>query len=281
MNSTPFDSLLALAQAEFAAGALENAIRYCEQAREIAQQLGNQLMEAVALHRIGAAESERGNLERAASLLSAAAEIYKSKSCEDALAAVLIDQGIVAKDAGEYDLAEKIYQKALELGQRKAMRSIVLAAKGNLAQLARRRGDSATAIALLQDVIPEFERLEQWDTLLPLLDTLAATAIETKRYDVALSASKKLQTLATNTNQLDLHAATTANMGHVYNLLHQFEDSKRAYEEALDCFRRLGDVKGMSHCYVGLASAAQIIGTDAEMILYLRLAKDPTADSME
>jgi tetratricopeptide (TPR) repeat protein len=281
MKNARFDSLLELGLSEYAAGSLDNAIRHYEHARRIAQQLGNRSIEAVALHRIGATESERGNLERAARLLSVAAETFKLEGSEDALAAVLIDQGIVAKDAGDYDLAKEFYSKALELGQKRALASITLAAKANLAQLARRRGDSATAIALLQDIVPEFERMENWASLIPMLSTLAVIATETQHHDVAVNAWKRLQLLGRKTNRLDLLATAAANLGHVYNALNQFKESRQAYEDALGCFRRLGNVEGMSNCYLGLASAAQIIGSEAEMKRYLYLAQNPPADPAE
>jgi len=272
------DSLLALSQAEFAAGSLDNAIKYAEEVRRIAEDRGDKSLEALALHRIAGAESERGNNERADKLLTVVAERFRADGAEEVLAGVWIDQGIVAKDLGRFDLAEQLYSKAIEVSRKNGWKSVLVSAQANLAQLARRRGQLDTAVTLLDDVVSYMEANEDWNSLGPMLNILMEVSIETERYAKLLDVAQKLKAVAQKTDNVYVLAAATANMGYAYNNLHKFQEAKAAYQEALEYFMTVNDLRGVSNCYSGLASVAQIIGTEEEMLTYLYLAQNPTSD---
>jgi tetratricopeptide (TPR) repeat protein len=278
-TNAKIDSLLALSHAEFVAGSLDNAIKYAEEVRRIAEEQGEKSLEALALHRIAGAESERGNHERADELLTIVAERFKADGAEQALAGVWIDQGIVAKGLGRFDLAERLYSKAIEASQKNGWKSVLVSAQGNLAQLARKRGQMDTVVTLLDDVVLYMEANEDWNSLIPMLNILMEVSIETKHHLKLLDVAQKLKAVAQKTDNVNVLAVATANMGHAYNNLHKFQESKAAYQEALEYFRTLDDFRGMSNCCQGLAAVAQIIGTDTEMLAYLYLAQNP--DSIE
>jgi CHAT domain-containing protein/tetratricopeptide (TPR) repeat protein len=90
----------------------------CEEALEIASQVGDSNLQARALHLQGGALISAGAFDAAQEKLERAAELYQKIGDRSDLARVLTSEGVIQREHGHPEKSFELYQKALEIQQK-------------------------------------------------------------------------------------------------------------------------------------------------------------------
>jgi CHAT domain-containing protein/tetratricopeptide (TPR) repeat protein len=92
--------------------------RLCQEALDLARQLGDGNLQAIALHFQGGELISAGEFDAAQEKLERAAELYQKAGDRSSVARVLTSEGVLQREHGHPEKSFELYQKALEIQQK-------------------------------------------------------------------------------------------------------------------------------------------------------------------
>lgn len=173
-----------------------------------------------------------GLLDTAISLSVRALKVSKEGSAEKAM--VLGNLGVSYRKRGQLDEAQRVHEKALEIGKKLGLHQVISTQYGSLGLIFRMRGDLEKAEWLVRKgliIDEEFERLEGM-------------------------------------------ASKYANLGVIHQMRGDLDKAEQMYKKSLQINKRLDRKRGMANAYASLASVHEYKGNldKAERLHRLALA---------
>jgi LuxR family maltose regulon positive regulatory protein len=145
--------LFMLGDAQDATGDVAGAIRSFQEALQLGQQYGNQVIAAIALGHLGISLNEQGQRRQAVALCRRGVEQYVDARGRPLPIAGLIHVtlGALEYEANDLIQARRYLQQGLELGRQSAMTRLILYALEELARLEHALGEREAALTTIQE----------------------------------------------------------------------------------------------------------------------------------
>ena len=157
-------------------GDYEHSEKYCQEALELSEQVGDKLRAAWARVGLGLVAMSRTDYETAAAHLQEALRSFREAD-EDYLVAHATDYlGMLALARGEESEATRMLEEGLAVARRSGDRSSAYIALYNLAQVALSCGDYDGAATLFEEGVTLSEQVGDWANLAYCLEGLATVA---------------------------------------------------------------------------------------------------------
>jgi tetratricopeptide (TPR) repeat protein len=244
-----------------------SAARTChEQALCVTREIGDRQAESKVLNNVGSVCIAQGDYPSARKYLERSLSIKREVGDRPGESTTLANLGAVARDQGDLEEALSFFQRAIDIrrayhdrgGETMAMAGLasVLQALGDYGQ-AKRYGDEAVRIAVeLHDKEDECYIKAQLGLLYHEIgDNDKAQALATQTIAAARSIGTR-----------EGEAAGLMCLGHAFAEHQQWEESTRAYQEALAIRRALGQHYLVTDALAGLARVSLQSGAPAEAL---------------
>jgi non-specific serine/threonine protein kinase len=154
----------------------ERCERYCEEALELSQQVGDKLRGAWARMGLGLVAMNRTDYEGAASRLREALRSFREEGEDYIVAFVTTFLGMLALTRGEEGKAIPLFEEGLAVARRSGDRGAAFTALYNLAQVALSHGDHDNAATLFVEGVTLSEQVGDRANLAYCLEGLATVA---------------------------------------------------------------------------------------------------------
>lgn len=200
----------------------ESALLVFQEALELAQKAKDMPRQVLAWNNIGGIYWLQGNYEQALHCLQQALEIVKQNEDLFRTASLHLTLGIIYADKGELGLAERHFSKVLIISQ----------------QLGDRLGEIGAAIRL------------------------GITQIRQNRWDEAVRTLESAHQTATQINHLPSIALALLNLGVAYESMKDHKRALRAYQEALELWRKTGDNWMLAWTWKNIGDAYRKLGNE-------------------
>ena len=154
----------------FALGNYDEAERYAEEARQIAQQIGDLCSIAYALRILGKIARERSHYERSRCLFEESIELWRDIEDirvrpEEEAAWTKIDLGALMLQLGDYSDAQRLYQESRRVFEKIRNYSGISGALCGLGKIARMKGNFDEAGQLYQEALAVAEKINRLDAI--------------------------------------------------------------------------------------------------------------------
>lgn len=154
---------------------------------------------------------------------------------------VLNTQALALAQVGKNDEAETLWQRMLALGERLDDKLMRATAMQNLGIAAMNRDDMQQAKELVRGSMQLMQELEEWRSMLQLLNSLVLIAVDEGDYELANGHLDVFERAAREARDWQLLTSAHGNRGRLLVAQGRFEFAEREYREALRCARRTGD----------------------------------------
>ena len=168
--------------------------------------------------------------------------------------------GILAQDRGDYDEADRQYQRALDIFERLGDQVGMANSYGQLGILAQARGDYGEAARQYQRALDIFERLANQEGMAISYHQLGILAQARGDYDEADRQNQRALDIDEGLGDQEGMANSYGQLGTLAYLREDYGEAARQYQRALDIFERLGDQEGMARSFHGLGLIAYLRG---------------------
>ncbi len=284
---------LVRARVAVAAGQLDEAARYADEAivRAEQEQLPGPLGMALAVR--GGVHTRRGEYGQAAVVLERALEVMRrarTLESEDGMGA-LLSLGVARWRMGDLDGSEVANRQALAIATRLHLPRLRGRALNNLGLLAWNRGELDRAVELYSHAYAVLETTEDLFEIGRVLNNLGLVRRVQGLYDEALAVLTKALRVRERQGDSRGLAATRDELARVYLALGQLEQAAEAAERALGDARAVGDRGREAVTLVTLGrvrraqqrpdEAAQILRTALALLLDLQMVPEAAAAATE
>jgi tetratricopeptide (TPR) repeat protein len=207
-------------------------------------------------HRYGTLIHGQGDYQEAEREYQRALEIYERLGNQTGIAACYGQQGILAQDQGDYDEATRGYQRALEIYERLDDPAGMATGYHQLGVLAQLRGDYEEAGRQCRRSLEIDERLGDQSGLATGYHQLGILAQLRGDFEEAGRQYRRSLKIYERLGDQSGMATSYHQLGTLAQLRGDFEEAGRQYRRSLDISERLGDQPGMATSYSQLGNLA-------------------------
>ena len=246
------------------------ALRANQQALDAARQLNNKRQEAVFRHNLSILYSDRGELEKARTLVTESLQVFRELGDEKSAAIALLELGNVARVQGEIVEARRLYNDGLDIHRRLGYERGISNALHQLAMLAHDEREFVEASRLYNESLEIDKRLGNFQGISISLHQLALLAhgqgeLEKARelYEESLQIKRQLG---------DQHgiADSVHELGRLAEKEGQLAVAEQLYNESLVIERKLGNQRGIAVSLYCLGRIEEKRGNKTEAVTLYR-----------
>jgi serine phosphatase RsbU (regulator of sigma subunit) len=212
-------------------GNSKRALEYFLNALLLADKIDNKHLQADILHKVGVTHLFVKEFKEAISFAKREEAIWKELGDEKGLSASLNLSGLAYDNIGEYDIAERKFNAALEIGERKDDPELIYKPLVNLGDLYYRQKKTQKAIEFIERSRKISEKTGNKVGIAAAANNISKTYMLTKEYDKAIAAQQEAIKVATEIQSLPL-------LRNSYGLCSDIYELSGRHEEALK-FHRL------------------------------------------
>ena len=222
-----------------------NAVRWYQQGLNLDISAQDLLGQGRAYRRLARTFRKRGDLRRAQDYLDDARPLCRDNDVEKA--ELLIENGNLALDQGDYAVAEDKFRQAKQLIEEDGDERRTAIASRHLARALREKGDLPRAEKLLGEALPVLRDRGDLRELDDLLDDLGEVLLEQDRYTEALTALDESYTLDQQIGAIASQGRTLLLRGKVLLQMGERDKAGKSLRSALDIYVQVGDQVGESN----------------------------------
>jgi CHAT domain-containing protein/tetratricopeptide (TPR) repeat protein len=251
------ESLLQQGNQQFAAGKLEAAIDFWQQARTAYQQAQNRTGEAAALENLGAAYVDLERYQDAIAALDACLPLARSLKNLPQEARVLSNLGIAYRTLGNYAQSIQLHQQAgrllRQVGDRAALSQVLI----NLGNAFEAVGEYDKATIAFQQSLKLVQQTGDRQSEAIALSNLGAIHANLGEYSQAIALYEQSLRMSQALGDRSAQASTLINLGSTYHSLKQTAKARNYYQQALELAQAVGDRGRESEAFGSLGLAAE------------------------
>ncbi len=230
-------------------GDWDNALKYFEQATQIAQEVGNIQLKADAYSRIGYIQAQLSEWDASEEACKQSLELFEQLGDKNEISRIYYYMGSNYFRMGDFEKATEYYDKALEIAQEFKNARIIALANLSLGAISDAQGDLDRAVAYYQQSIPRFEQADDAHGLAGMYHNLGITYAKRSDWEDAGECYEKCLELARDYGYTHLLAAVYMNKAEFYFKLHDTLMAKTYCGKALEMFEEMKDKRGIVNTY--------------------------------
>jgi tetratricopeptide (TPR) repeat protein len=209
------------------------------------------------LCQLGLVAQRRGDYDQAERHYQRALHVSEQVGDQAGMAPIYQRLGILAHQRGDYDQAERHYQRALHVSEQVGDQAGIAASYHNLGILAQHRGDYDQAERQYQRALDIKERLGDQASMALSYHQLGVLAQDRGDYDQAERQYQRSLDSFERLGDQASMAASISELGILAQIRGDYDQAERHYQRALDISERLGDQARMALIYHRLGILAQ------------------------
>ena len=211
-------------------------------------------------HWLGILAQARGDYDAAEPLYRRALEISERIGDQASMANSYGQLGILAQQRGDYDAAEPLYRRALEISERIGDQASMARIYHQLGRLAQLRGDYDAAEPLSRRALEIFERIDDQASMAIGYQQLGLLAQQRGDYDAAEPLSRRALEIFERIGDQASLAKGYHQLGMLAQARGDYAAAEPLYRRSLEISERIGDQASMARIYHQLGILAQLRG---------------------
>ena len=236
-------------------GKIDQALTYCEEAKQIFINVHDRNSVANLLNSSAAFLQDQGKIPLAKSNYQQALAIYRSMDDPGGVNIVLNNLAIVERRLGNYQSAQKMYEESISISRKISDKNTEILALGNLAALLQAEGELKPALAILDELLAICRKVASKDRIALQLHNIGEIRYfqgDLAGSQAALEEAVALDTESGDQRQLGYHYA---NLGDVFLAEGKLPEARQARERALKIRMELGEKGEIADSQVALAES--------------------------
>lgn len=259
-NQIIFDCLTGQGAIHSDRGEIEQAKELAERALEIAEETGNDGMEAVVWLRYGHLGYKQSEYDSALERYDRSIDAARAADDRQTLARALTASGAVREEQGGYEDAEKRYNRALERSREIGDRRNEANTIGNLGVLARDQNDFETARQRFREKLHLCREIGERRSEANALWNLGSVDSEQEQLDSATKHVRKALELSREAGIRRIEAESLHLLGSIERRRENSTDARQYALKAIEVFEAIGFRYGVGEAYRELARTEMGIG---------------------
>ncbi|MGF1507855.1 MAG: tetratricopeptide repeat protein, partial [Anaerolineae bacterium] len=237
-------------------GQYQQATRYAEEARIIAQRTGKPEDVARALQSLGIAATHQGDYERGTAIYQQCLVMFRELGMQRHLGLIFNNLGVIATYQGDYAQAAELFGQGVAIFRQIDDQRNLSMGLNNLGNIATFQGDYARAVDLHQQSLTIREQLGTLHGISNNLISLGIVAKTQKDYARAAELFERSLAIARRIGDQTVISYNLNNLGDVARNQGDYERASDLYQQSLAMKRERGDQLGMSYSLNGLGQVA-------------------------
>jgi len=216
------------------------------------------------LHGAGALASDRGDLERSASLSRQALALLEEVGDRPRAATTLHILGIVASFHNDYAEAARRYEQSLHIREQLDDTLGIAASLQALGNVAREQGDLARSNALLERSLALQREIRNTRGVAFALISLGVNALDAGDYEHAVTYSAESLELFEALGDKARAAIVLNNLGYATHFQGDYQQAARFHARCLRMAQETGDQRAVAYGFEGVATAVALQGAGVQ-----------------
>ena len=235
----------------------EKALKYANDALELAKQIKNYRFQAIALKNTGVINLFTGDYDKAKAYHLEALQISKSINYEKGISGCYNNLGMICGLEGDFIEAVTYYKSSLEIDKRTNNKSGVASSLTNLGNIFQKQGDYEKAIEYYIEVLKIQEELGNKLGIADIYNNIGALNEKQREFDSALKNYQKALILYVEIQNKRKSANALNNIGAVLSKQQQYTKALEYYYQALEIRKEYGAQKGIASTMINIGQLHQ------------------------
>jgi len=228
-------------------GEPEEALRSCQEAREICEEQDDAANVATALGNMGLIYAAQGKLDEALRCHQEAYDIYVRLRNAEGQATNLGNMGNIYVRQGKLDEALRSYQEAYEIAERLNNPQIMANQRGNMGLIYARQGKLDEALRCHQEAYDIAERLDNPQIMASVLGNMGLIHRRQGKLDEALRSYQEAYDIAERLDNPQIMASALGNMATIHMQRDDPDEALRCCQKAYELAKGLGNPETMAN----------------------------------
>lgn len=228
----------------------DESIKFGEQARQLAEALGQQKGIATALYYLGVAYWVQARYDKALEEISRSLEISKAIDDKEGIAQAYGGMGVIYRGKGDYSSALEFQHKALEIFEETGNQRRAAMAYVNMGVIFHTRGRLTKALDYNIKALKIYEELGGQRELAGIFNNIGAIYNDQENYEEALEYYERALELQQALKDKKGVGASYLNVGEIYASRGQDSLALSLFYQALELYEELEDQKGIAESFV-------------------------------
>ncbi len=248
------------------------AMKYAEEAIEIATKLNDQVRKVDALRMKGIVNGRRGNFEESLKYFKDALELAKETEDDSRTALCYLNVGMIYGYLSNYPNAIENYQLALTMSEETKDSATIMRCYNSMGSYYYAQGNYPKAIEYIQKSYSLSEKFGQKRDMATSLNNMANLEYLQENYSSAIEYFLKALEIDEELGSIGGMAATLNNIAIIYKQQEKYSEAMEYYEKAMELRKQVGDRQGLASSLLGLGTTFSYLGDFNKSFEYLEEA---------
>ena len=228
--------------------------------------------EGAALANLGNIAETRGDFDEAEALYTRALNIQQALGNEEEIAIAIGNLGIVASERGNIAEAEEKFLAALEIYEKLGLKARIARQYRNLGATSNAKGDNERSDEYYLKAIAIYEEIGDEGELASQLTGLGANANDRGEYDKGVEYLERALEIHRRFGNIEAVGVDLNNLGVAAMALNDYSAAERYYKESVEIQEKLGNMASAAMTLSNLADAARRQGNLDDTEVHLKRA---------
>ncbi|MBL7104229.1 MAG: tetratricopeptide repeat protein [Bacteroidales bacterium] len=225
----------------------EEALKYSEEALDLAQKVNNKKEEAKSLHLIGTIYYYRGNFDKALDYFKRSLKISEEINYIIGIAKTSNNIGLAYDYLGRLDQALEYHFKSLKIEQETGNKDGIAGSFNNIGKIYHQLKKYDKALEFYFDAFEIYEAAEKGSIIQNSYNNIGSVYFDFEEYDKALEYYNKAYDISKSLNDKESMASCLNNIGTVYSNLENYNKALEFYLNSYKLNLEIGDKWSMAN----------------------------------
>lgn len=246
---------------------IEDAVAYAEKAVQVARELDDPELLALALAQLGRCRTARGDYQDALEIFRRCEKLERNRGNDKGVAYALNRIGYVLTDLSRYDEALDYYDRAIAMARKLGDRKTEASCLNEQGVVHWFKGDVDSALPAFRAAYRLMAELGDRQNSAQVGINIGMLMQEMKQYDRAIEEYSRALDIFRSLNQLEGSGTAYLNLCSAYREMNDSDSARVAAEKALDVLQQAGDLPGIAEANANLGRILHDLGdTDSGMV---------------
>ncbi|MGA1839050.1 MAG: tetratricopeptide repeat protein [bacterium] len=230
-------------------GEYEKALSMYEEARKIAERIGDVAGVSASYHNIGAIYQDRGDYDKALSMFEESRKIKERIGDVAGLSKSYHHIGVIYQDRGDYDKALSMFEESRKIAERIGDVAGVSKSYHQIGRIYQYRGDYDKALSMFEESRKIKERIGDVAGVSNSFHQIGIIYQVRGDYDKAFSMYEESRKIFERIGDVAGVSASYHQIGRIYQYRGDYDKALSMFEESRKIKERIGDVAGLAFSY--------------------------------